>query len=373
MGKILVVDDDRTIRMLLKLILNKVGHDVLEAFDAKTGLSVAELESPDLILLDLMLPDMNGLELLDTIKKNKQLEKIPIIVLTGSTDQENKLIALRNGAVDFITKPFLHEEVLLRVKTQLKLHNLINSLENAVSILEKDLVAASRIQKSLIPSSPPEGYFESIHWIYEPSHKVGGDIFDIIAIDEKTVLLYLADIAGHGVNAAMLSVIVHRFIEDYCDNHPNFELGKFMLELDKNFRFNDFKLFFTVTAALFHNDSKTVEITNAGHPAPILIAEDIFELKESAESIIGIDMLKGSTKSYNISSGARFFLYTDGVTEATDGDGQLFGSRRLMESLYKYRNLELKNQLESVFYQLKAFNGSKEFEDDISIIGIQFQ
>lgn len=372
MGKVLVIDDDRTIRMLLKLILNKAGHIVLEAFDAKTGLSVAEIESPDLILLDLMLPDINGLNLLNVIKSNEWLKKIPIIVLTGSTDQENKLVALRSGAVDFITKPFLHEEVLLRVNTQLKLHSLINSLENAVSHLEKDLIAASRIQKSLIPSSPPEGYFDEIHWIYEPSHKVGGDIFDIIPIDDSSVLLYVADIAGHGVNAAMLSVIVHRFIEDYCDNHPDFELSNFMLELDRNFRFNDFALFFTITAALFHRESKTLELTNAGHPAPLLIKDDMLELKEPAESIIGIDMLEGNTKCYTISPGARLFLYTDGVTEAANDRGQLFGLERLMKSLFEQRNFQLKEQLENVFNKLKTFTGNNEFEDDISIIGIQF-
>ncbi|AKI97451.1 PP2C family protein-serine/threonine phosphatase [Kosmotoga pacifica] len=371
MGKILVIDDDRTIRMLLKLILNKAGHTVMEAPDAKVGYDIAELESPDLILLDLMLPDMNGLKLLSDLKKSDTLSKIPIIVLTGSTDQENKLSALRNGAVDFITKPFLHEEVLLRVNTQLKLHNLINSLENAVSILEKDLIAASRIQKSLVPSTPPEGYFDSIYWIYEPSYKVGGDIFDILVLDEKRVMIYLADIAGHGVNAAMLSVIVHRFIEDYLNNHPNFELNEFMLELEKNFKFEYFELFFTITAMVFDFSSKTVEISNAGHPAPFLLLEEALELKEPSESVIGIGMLRGLTGIYKLTPGTRFFLYTDGVTEATNSKGEIYGTERFKKSLVESRNLSLKEQVHRAYELLKSFRESEEFDDDISIIGIK--
>ncbi|KUK91876.1 MAG: Response regulator receiver modulated serine phosphatase, partial [Thermotogales bacterium 46_20] len=211
MNRILIVDDDRSVRILLRSILKKKGYETSECEDGVSAVEFCVKSNPDIVLLDLLMPDMHGLDVLKQLKENTQTASIPVIVLTGSTDQEDKLSALRSGAVDYISKPFVSEEVTLRVGTQLRIHELISSLQSAVRELENDLEAAGRIQRALVPSEVPQGIGVDINWIYMPSSSVGGDIFDIIPLEHSRYLVYVLDVSGHGINAALVSVMVHRF------------------------------------------------------------------------------------------------------------------------------------------------------------------
>lgn len=376
MGKILVIDDDRTVRALLKMILKKDGHEVIECSDGFGGLKEANFVDPDLILLDLMLPDINGLQLLEKLKEIEKTSNIPVIVLTSSTDEESKLTALRRGAVDFISKPFMSEEVHLRTNTQLKLHNLIRSLREAVGKLESDVIAASRIQMALVPSTAPEEL--NMKWIYKPSSKVGGDIFDVVSLEKGKYLVYLADVSGHGVNAAMLSVMVHRFIEDYKNNIVNqqlpFSIDNFMRKLEMNFQFEKFNLFFTMVAMIVDTLNSRIDISNAGHPSPILITEKgCCFVDDPVEGMIGLGLVEGFHKELSVSEGDRVFIYTDGIIEAKNADDISFGETRLKNCLANLSGMNIENTLGNVYNELVGFKKSNSFEDDISLIGLEFK
>lgn len=373
MSKILVVDDDASVRVLLRTILKRDGHDVIECPDGKSTFKAAIDQRPDLVLLDLMLPDYNGLEILSDFKRDRDLERITVIVLTGSSDRENKLSALSLGAVDFISKPFLPEEVLLRVNTQLKLHHLIKSLRIAVDTLQDDVLAAGRIQTALVPRSAPAGL--KMEWIYAPSYRVGGDIFDVIKLSEDRFFIYLADMSGHGVNAAMLSVMVHRFIEDYRSNirDEDFTLKAFMMELDKNFKFDKFDLFFTILALVIDSQNKRFSLSNAGHPAPLFQKNgECVILETKRESLIGIDMIEGEVSETVFNSGDRLILYTDGLTEALDQNGEMFGTTRLIEVLENSSSDNLSKTTDKLRTRLKNFKSDERFEDDVSVLLIEF-
>ncbi|WP_334103184.1 PP2C family protein-serine/threonine phosphatase [Mesotoga prima] len=372
MGKVLVVDDDRSIRVLLKSILVRDQHDVVECADGLSAFKIATEEQPELVLLDLMLPDCNGLEVLADFKNNSNLEPIPVIVLTGSSDRESRLKALSSGAVDFISKPFLPEEVLLRVNTQLKLHNLIKSLRVAIDSLQNDVLAAGRIQTALVPISPPPEL--SVAWTYLPSYRVGGDIFDIIRIDETRFFVYLADMSGHGVNAAMLSVMVHRFIEDYKNSieDSGFDLKDFMIELDRNFRFEKFNLFFTIVSAVIDFKRRIIHFSNAGHPSPLVAnSEKCKVLSEEKEGLIGMDMIDGKVCELQLSEGDRFIMYTDGFTEATNETGEMLGEEKLKSIIQGCHGKSLSETIDSLNSEFRDFCGSVRSEDDISVMIIE--
>lgn len=376
MGKILVIDDDRTVRALLKMILKKDGHEVIECSQGFDGLKEANSIDPDLVLLDLMLPDINGLQLLEKLKESEKTSNIPVVVLTSSTDEESKLTALRRGAVDFISKPFMSEEVHLRTNTQLKLHNLIRSLKDAVGKLESDVVAASRIQMALVPSVAPEKL--NMKWIYKPSSKVGGDIFDAVSLGSGKYLVYLADVSGHGVNAAMLSVMVHRFIEDYKNNILNqklpFSIDDFMKKLEMNFQFEKFNLFFTMITMVIDTINSRIDISNAGHPLPIMVSgKDCAFVDTPVEGIVGLGLVEGSHRELSVKEGDRIFIYTDGIIEAKNTDNVPFGTVKLKEALTCSANKQLETTINETYKELIKFNESDSFEDDISLIGLEFK
>lgn len=371
MNKVLIIDDDPSVRILLKKILQRSSFIVLEHDRGTEIENVISNGKPDLILLDLILPDINGLQVLRTLKKNPETKNLPIIVLTGSSDKDNRIKALQYGAVDYITKPFLPEEVLLRVNTQLKMHNLINSLQVAVSDLKMDIEAAAGIQRALVPVTIPGQTKPEISWLYEPSYKVGGDIFDYIELGDERKLVYIVDVAGHGVNASMLSVMVHRFIEDYINSHLSFDLSDFMKELEANFKFERFELFITIVVVVIDYGRNKISLANAGVPVPIFIRNGVARyIGFPHESLVGIDLIKGEVNSMDFDEGDKMFLYSDGLTELRGKSEGTFGGERLKKFLEERGTNHVEDIVEELKDYLENYRKHEYYEDDITFIAI---
>jgi sigma-B regulation protein RsbU (phosphoserine phosphatase) len=373
MDKVLIVDDDPSVRILLKKILERSSFEVLEYARGAGVENVIDSKKPDLVLLDLILPDINGLQILRSLKNNSAMKNLPIVVLTGSSDKENRIKALQYGAVDYIAKPFLPEEVLLRVNTQLKMHNLINSLQEAVSDLKMDIEAAEGIQRALVPTTIPKNTKPRISWLYEPSYKVGGDIFDFMELGNDRKLVYIVDVAGHGVNASMLSVMVHRFIEDYINSHLTFDLTEFMKELELNFKFERFELFITIIALLIDYSEKKLHLANAGIPLPIFQRDGHTEyITFPQESLVGINLIKGEVNSMDFSKGDKIFLYSDGLTELRGKDDRSFGYKPLEKFLENHRSCKVEDIVKDLKEYLQNYRMYEYYEDDITFVAINF-
>ena len=379
MNRILVVDDDRSVRALLRSILKKKGYQTSECEDGVSAVEFCVETNPDIVLLDLLMPDIHGLDVLKQLKENPQTTSIPVIVLTGSTEQEDKLSALRSGAVDYISKPFVSEEVTLRVGTQLRIHELISSLRSAVRELENDLEAAGRIQRALVPSEVPQGIADDINWIYVPSSSVGGDIFDIIPLDHSKYLLYVLDVSGHGVNAALISVMVHRFIEDFRSRisaeHEVFPLADFLKVLDTSFPFERFETYMTASFVIVDTMRGEIEVSNAGNPHPLLLQQgDVQILDSENNGAIGFGIVEGITRKYRIHEGSKLLLFTDGIIDVRDNNGNRFGERTVIDLLKSEKNSSIDKAF-SHFRELlnkHISDTSRSFEDDITLVGIQF-
>lgn len=139
-GKVLVIDDEENIVELIKFNLESNGYEVITAYDGKEGLNKAMNESPDMILLDLMLPEMDGIEVCKNLKKKSETENIPIIMLTAKSEETDKIIGLEIGADDYMTKPFSVRELVARVKAVLRRSGDIASNEKGKNIVIEDIV-----------------------------------------------------------------------------------------------------------------------------------------------------------------------------------------------------------------------------------------
>src|ERR1700674_4506915 len=210
-ASILVVDDTPANLQVLAGMLKDRGYRVRPVPSGKLALMAAQHDPPDLILLDINMPEMNGYEVCEHLKADDKLKGIPVIFISALTEQLDKVKAFAIGGVDYITKPFQMEELHARVETHLKLRRLQIELEEysrhlelARERLEFDLALARVVQRGFLPLRLPEvpGYELFAH--YESAYEVGGDYYDFIRLPRQRVAVLVGDVAGKGVAAALL-------------------------------------------------------------------------------------------------------------------------------------------------------------------------
>ncbi len=237
---ILLVDDNPVILELLTLYLEGYGFQLSVATDGETALKQSQLDPPTLILLDVMMPGMDGFATCRSLKAHENTKDIPVIFMTSLSDTESKIKGFAVGAVDYVEKPIQQQELLVRVTTHLKIGNLRQKLEGTVATLQqevaerkrveqrlrevmqatrtanermrKDLEAAARVQQALLPESFPVIQGASVEWAYRPCAELGGDSLNVFQLDEHHMGLYVLDVSGHGVPASLLSVTLSRVL-----------------------------------------------------------------------------------------------------------------------------------------------------------------
>ncbi len=214
-----MVDDVSANLQVLTGMLKDRGYKVRPVPSGKLALLAARKDPPDLILLDINMPEMNGYEVCRHLKADETLRGIPVIFISALNENLDKVNAFAIGGVDYITKPFQMEELHARVETHLKLRRLQVELEEANARLEKangrmsrDLEAAARIQKTFLPRAAPGVPGAEFAWGYRPCDELAGDGLNIIPLGGGKVGLYVLDVSGHGVSAALLSVTLSRLL-----------------------------------------------------------------------------------------------------------------------------------------------------------------
>ncbi|MEJ2285795.1 MAG: response regulator [Desulfobacterales bacterium] len=201
---ILLVDDNPTNLQVLFQTLEGVGCKLLIAKNGEMALSIAGKALPDLILLDIMMPDIDGYEVCRRLKNNPATSDIPVIFLSALVDTGDKVKGLQLGAVDYITKPFQPDEVIARVNTHLTIHRLKREVESQKDQLEHELEVVSEVQRKLLPKQLPviDGFKLDVH--YETSRYAGGDYYDVVELPDNGWGFLIADAEGHSAPAAVL-------------------------------------------------------------------------------------------------------------------------------------------------------------------------
>ncbi len=222
-GSLLVVDDDEMNRVMLSRLLTRGGYAVTEASDGAAALELVEKHSFDLVLLDILMPGIDGLQVLENLRRTRSVAELPIIMATAEDSSSDVVRALKLGANDYVTKPLDFSVVLARVQTQLSLKRAKDELEATNARMKRDLEAAAKVQRALMPSSLPEVREFRFVWNFVPCDELGGDILDVFQLDEDRIGLYLLDVSGHGVRAALLSVTLNRLLAQMAERSLQFE------------------------------------------------------------------------------------------------------------------------------------------------------
>ncbi|HBZ55162.1 MAG TPA: chemotaxis protein, partial [Syntrophobacteraceae bacterium] len=220
MEAILLVDDQPANLQVLLQTLGSLGCKLLVAKNGEAALTIVQKARPDLILLDIMMPGIDGFEVCRRLKANPTTEKIPIIFLSALDDTADKVRGLQLGAVDYVAKPFQPEEVLARVNTHLTIHRLGREVQRQKDELEHELQVVSQLQRNLLPEHLPqvEGLKLAVH--YETSRYAGGDYYDVAELPNGRLGILVADAEGHSAPAAVMMAMtcaLFRSCPDGCD------------------------------------------------------------------------------------------------------------------------------------------------------------
>lgn len=213
--KILVINDDDGIRDVTKMILEAKGYELSEAVNGRLGIAQTLAFKPDLILLDIMMPEMDGFEACEKLKADPATRDVPILFFSSLTNPKDKIRGLELGAVDFINSIVDQGELLARVQTHLEIQALARELKQTneqlmlnQKALDDNLQAAAIIQKSFLPPSTLQINGLQIASFWQPANPLGGDIFNVIQTGNDKVIIYMVDVSGHDVPSALVTVSV---------------------------------------------------------------------------------------------------------------------------------------------------------------------
>ncbi len=368
---ILLVDDNPTNLQVLFQTLEGVGCKLLIAKNGTGALAIAGKAMPDLILLDIMMPDIDGYEVCSKLKADTATTDIPIIFLSALGETEDKVKGLQMGAVDYITKPFQPDEVIARVNTHLTIHRLKREVEIQKNQLEHELQVVSEVQRKLLPKKLPEiqGFKLAAH--YETSRYAGGDYYDIIELSENRWGILIADAEGHSAPAAVLMAMTCALFRAY-PNSPD-DPAVVLRYLNEHLCKVAEPSFMTALFAVYDASRKTMRIARAGQPLPMIYRASenkAFELDCPGVYPLGIEpyAIEVPTTEVALSPGDRFLVYTDGLSERFDTEGNSYGEERLLKPLAAENPAGPRDVVSAIMADVDRFAGDRPADDDQALL-----
>jgi len=384
-AKILVVDDvPRNVR-LLELNLEAEGYRVVAAYSGQEALEKVEAEKPDLILLDIMMPEMDGYEVCRRLRKSKKTRALPIVMITAyQKGVENKVKALDAGADDFITKPFERYEVLARVRSLLRVKTLHDELLRANERLEDELIMAREVQQAFMPREYPNIPGLKFSHKYIPTFAVGGDFFDVQQISPGAVEVFVSDVMGHGPQAAMITGVIKTLLNQLSSRlaGPGYLLSQINERFHSLMASSDLPMFVTAFCMVIDTLSGKYTYSNAGHPAPFLLygqsgGSPIRSRMEKLMSEPGpaLGMIPNTfyeSHEREMKSGDMLFFFTDGLQELMNRDGVQFGAEELQRAILNNMHLPPHSFVEAIMSAADAFSDGLSNFDDITLLAISY-
>jgi sigma-B regulation protein RsbU (phosphoserine phosphatase) len=407
-GSLLIVDDNLASCELLARSFRQRGYTVTVGRDGDQALALLRAGNFDLILLDITMPGTNGFNVLQAVRADYPAVVLPVIMVTAHDRSDDIVRALELGANDYVVKPYDFPVVFARARIQLALKRTVEQktqlelslaqrneelavvnhrLGAAYQRTKRDLRAAARIQESLLPRTPPAVPGARFAWGFQPCEELAGDTLNIVPLDPDHVGLYLLDVSGHGVAAALLSVTLSQLLtatrEDSsvlvrnCPDSPEDMIvppAEVAAHLNRRFPWNpDTEQYFTLTYGILDHRTGDFRFVCAGHPGPLYVPPDGRPTFLEWPSLpVGIGEGRYQERTLRLEPGGRLYLYSDGITDVTNAAAEVFGKPRLLARLAASRDVPLDASIDAVLRDVHAWCGTPRPRDDVSILGVEF-
>lgn len=370
---LLLVDDTPSNIQIANSILKDI-YKIRIATNGEKALELAKVApAPDLILLDVMMPGMDGYEVCTRLKAEAATRDIPVIFLTGQTEIENETRGFEAGAVDYIHKPFSPAVMKARVQTHLVLRGIREQLAAQLLAIQKELETARQIQLSILPDKIPQIDGLDIAARYIPMTSVAGDFYDFVPVDDHRLGILLADVSGHGMPAALIASMLKIALAAQSEHAS--DPARVLLGLNQALC-GKFQHHFITAAYIFVDTAKrSLAYAGAGHPPLLMwsLSDGVRAIEEN-----GLFLGKFTMAAYNsielpFASGDWALLYTDGIPETANPSEVEFGQERFRQFLGECRNTSADEFADCLIKEVvnwSARGAGAEFEDDITMVAI---
>ncbi len=383
-GTLLVVDDNESNRDMLSRQLVRQGYTVETAEDGNTALERVRNGSYDLILLDIMMPGIDGFQVLEELKRDENLRHIPVIMISALDEMSGVVRCIERGAEDYLPKPF--DPVLLRARIGASLdkkrfrdqeQKYIKAIVETQELLNKELAEAADYVKSLLPE-PMTGNIDA-RWCFIPSTQLGGDAFGYHWVDNRRFALYLLDVCGHGVGAALLSISVMNLLRSQSLTGADFaDPVSVVKALNERFQMAEQnEQYFTIWYGVYDKETQMLCHASAGHPPAVLITGPTAEqmqlhLLKSTGPPTGWDIdTEYESHCVKVERCNRLYVFSDGTYEITRADGTMMKLDEFVGMLAMPEEPQ-GDDLERVLSFSREANSGSSFEDDFSIVRVNF-
>lgn len=385
--KVLVVDDTPlNIRILVEHLRGEFA--VIAANGGSKALELCAKDAkPDLILLDIMMPEMDGYEVIDHLKKDPETASIPVIFVTALSEERDEARGLELGAVDYITKPFNPALVKARVRNHLELKRHRDDLEVEVkrrteellevrqtqARLEGELETARNLQLSMLkPNSSRFGRQWSLAAFVKPARSVGGDLYDYTVTKSGEGLFLLGDVSDKGTSAALFMVKTLTLVRAFAKTttRPDELLEKVNRSLCA---FNDEFMFVTLTCCLLNFETGRLVWASGGHEPLLKYGGSNgpeFLSQDNGPALGLMEETEFPLQETTLEKGEGFMLYSDGITEAQGEERVEFGEERLSAALERLERFGPGRICETVVNEVETFVAEAEQFDDMAIMVI---
>lgn len=376
---ILITDDAKINRTVVKRCLQGYGYRFLEAENGQEALRTIRTQGVDLVILDLMMPVVDGFMVLERLKADQHYAGIPVIVNSSLRDTQSIQKALTLGSYDYFIKALPREELQcilpLKVKNAIHAKRLLDEVSFKKRMFEKEIQAAGKYQRFLLPKDFTATGM-GVEALFHPYIGVGGDFFDFVPLRENKTAIIIADVCGHGVLPAMITAILKPLFRQYAydTESPQATLSHLNTDL---LTLTDEADYITAFVAVFDPEHLTLAYANAGHPPPLYLRQDTEpgQVLKSTGVFLGVfgdEEWVCEQRVLSLEPNSRLWLVTDGVSEARSRTGVCFGMTRLERVGREMADVGLKQGLKKFWAYLLDYTGN-QITDDVTCVVMEFR
>ena len=382
---VLIADDNEDNRFTLSMRLESCGYsNVVTAENGREALEKMRAGPVDLVLLDIMMPELDGYGVLEEIRADTALRDIPVVVISALEDINSVVRCIELGATDYLTKPFNPVLLKARVGASLEKKRLRDEVRAGRDRLQQELDAARTLQLGMLPGTFPVWSAEhpvEVYAVMEPAREVGGDLYDCFWASAHLFCFLVGDVSGKGAPAAMFMArarsLVRMAVEysrnDRAENSSPAPIAEAVnRELCQN---NPERMFVTLFLGLLDTRTGALAYINAGHPPPSLLRAtgDIERLDGKPEPPLGVRPDTAyQCRAAMLRPGDAVVVHTDGVTEAMNIGEELYTTERLNADLAALRNEAPEAIVRAVKDRVDAFTGTAPKADDVTLLALRW-
>jgi sigma-B regulation protein RsbU (phosphoserine phosphatase) len=392
--KILIAEDERITRRNLQRQIESWGHEVVAAEDGAEAWDRFREQSFEIVVTDWEMPRLDGRALIERIRQSEKTSYVYLIMLTGRSEKSDLVAGMEAGADDFLAKPFDKNELRVRLNAGERIIRLERTLaarneelSKANERMTRDLDAAAKAQRDLLPKELPDSLGAKFAWLYEPCDELGGDILNVLPLDDRYIGMYLLDVSGHGVPAALLSVTLNRVLttrdpsasilisqrpgENRIDVVPPQRVA---LHLNRQFPMDSQSgRYFTIAYAVLDTQTRRLRYVLAGQPAPILArkGQPPEQLTGSGFPIGLVDDADFDEYVLQMEPGDRLYFYSDGITEARNEPGDMLQPEGLIRFIEQSREQPIGDGIQKIVKAVTQWCHPVAFDDDLSLLVLE--